>query len=57
VRWFQNLFDARRKIAAWQKTGRPQGDIMDTLCTDGRPTAQWSRLKAGCSDDLGTGTR
>ncbi len=22
---------------------------------DGRPTAQWSRLKAGCSDDLGTG--
>jgi predicted dithiol-disulfide oxidoreductase (DUF899 family) len=25
--------------------------------TDGRPTAQWSRLKAGHSDDLGTGTR
>ena len=25
--------------------------------TDGRPTAQWSRLKAGCSDDLGTGSR
>ena len=24
---------------------------------DGRPTAQWSRLKAGYSDDLGTGTR
>src|SRR3954454_17463346 len=23
--------------------------------TDGRPTAQWSRLKAGRSDDLGTG--
>ncbi len=23
--------------------------------TDGRPTAQWSRLKAGHSDDLGTG--
>jgi ATP-dependent DNA ligase len=23
--------------------------------TDGRPTAQWSRLKAGYSDDLGTG--
>jgi predicted dithiol-disulfide oxidoreductase (DUF899 family) len=21
------------------------------------PTAQWSRLKAGCSDDLGTGRR
>jgi predicted dithiol-disulfide oxidoreductase (DUF899 family) len=25
--------------------------------TDGRPTAQWSRLKAGRSDDLGTGRR
>ena len=25
--------------------------------TDGRPTAQWSRLKAGFSDDLGTGKR
>jgi predicted dithiol-disulfide oxidoreductase (DUF899 family) len=24
--------------------------------TDGRPTAQWSRLKAGHSDDLGTGS-
>lgn len=24
---------------------------------DGRPTAQWSRLKAGYSDDLGTGNR
>jgi predicted dithiol-disulfide oxidoreductase (DUF899 family) len=23
--------------------------------TDGRPTAQWSRLKAGYSDDLGVG--
>jgi hypothetical protein len=25
--------------------------------TDGRPIAQWSRLKAGRSDDLGTGSR
>jgi predicted dithiol-disulfide oxidoreductase (DUF899 family) len=25
--------------------------------TDGRPTAQWSRLEAGYSDDLGTGGR
>src|SRR5450432_2885448 len=25
--------------------------------TNGRPTAQWSRLKAGRSDDLGTGRR
>ena len=24
---------------------------------DGRPTAQWSRLKAGHSDDLSTGSR
>ena len=38
-------------------TGWPQGDIMDTLRTHGRPTSQWSRLKAGHSDDLGTGSR
>jgi predicted dithiol-disulfide oxidoreductase (DUF899 family) len=25
--------------------------------TDGRPIVQWSRLKAGFSDDLGTGRR
>ena len=25
--------------------------------TDGRPTAQWSRLKAGYSDNLGSGKR
>lgn len=36
-------------------TGWPQSDIMDTLRTNGRPTAQWSRLKAGHSDDLGAG--
>ncbi len=36
--------------------GWPQGDIMDTLRANGRPTAQWSRLKAGHSDDLGTGS-
>ncbi|HEV3178128.1 MAG TPA: DUF899 family protein [Stellaceae bacterium] len=36
-------------------TGWPQGDNMDTLRTNGRPTSQWSRLKAGRSDDLGTG--
>src|SRR3984885_5285578 len=35
--------------------GWPQGDNMDTLRNNGRPTAQWSRLKAGYSDDLGTG--
>jgi predicted dithiol-disulfide oxidoreductase (DUF899 family) len=27
----------------------------EQMRTDGRPTAQWSRLKAGHSDDLGTG--
>lgn len=37
--------------------GWPQGKIMDTLRTNGRPTAQWSRLNAGYSDDLGTGSR
>jgi predicted dithiol-disulfide oxidoreductase (DUF899 family) len=37
--------------------GWPQGDIMDTLRSNGRPTPQWSRLKAGYSDDLGTGNR
>src|SRR5450755_1267652 len=38
-------------------TGWPQGDIMDTLRANGRPTSQWSRLKAGHSDDLGGGSR
>ena len=44
---------------AWEDSpkGWPQGDIMDTLRTDGRPTAQWSRLKAGRSDDLGSTKR
>jgi predicted dithiol-disulfide oxidoreductase (DUF899 family) len=28
----------------------------DNFRTDGRPTAQWARLKAGYSDDLGTGS-
>jgi Bacterial protein of unknown function (DUF899) len=37
-------------------TGWPQGSIMDTLRADGRPRAQWSRLKAGHSDDLQTPT-
>jgi predicted dithiol-disulfide oxidoreductase (DUF899 family) len=35
----------------------PQGEIMDTLRIDGRPTSQWSRLKAGHSDDLRTSRR
>ncbi len=33
----------------------PQGT--DTMRADGRPLAQWPRLKAGFSDDLGTSTR
>ncbi|MFZ0453273.1 MAG: DUF899 family protein, partial [Ignavibacteriaceae bacterium] len=37
--------------------GWPQGDIIDTLCSNGRPISQWSRLKAGYTDDLGTGKR
>jgi hypothetical protein len=34
--------------------GWPQSPVMSYLRTDGRPTAQWSRLEAGRSDDLGT---
>jgi predicted dithiol-disulfide oxidoreductase (DUF899 family) len=34
--------------------GWPQTPVMSHLRTDGRPTAQWSRLEAGRSDDLGT---
>jgi predicted dithiol-disulfide oxidoreductase (DUF899 family) len=39
--------------------GRPQRWPVDSLSsrTNGRPTAQWSRLRAGRSDDLGTGPR
>ena len=36
--------------------GWPQTPVMSNLRTDGRPTAQWSRVEAGRSDDLqGTG--
>jgi predicted dithiol-disulfide oxidoreductase (DUF899 family) len=37
--------------------GWPQQPIMDTLRRSGRPTAQWSRLKAGYSDELATDRR
>jgi predicted dithiol-disulfide oxidoreductase (DUF899 family) len=37
--------------------GWPQADNMDTLRTNGRPTSQWPRLRAGHSDDLGIGGR
>ena len=33
--------------------GWPQAPVMSHLRTNGRPTAQWSRLQAGRSDDLG----
>jgi hypothetical protein len=29
----------------------------EQMRTDGRPTAQWSRLQAGYSDDLSTGSQ
>jgi predicted dithiol-disulfide oxidoreductase (DUF899 family) len=39
-------------------TGWPQRwEGKQRMRTDGRPTSQWSRLKAGRSDDLGTGSR
>ena len=31
----------------------PRSPVMSHLRTNGRPTAQWSRLEAGRSDDLG----
>jgi predicted dithiol-disulfide oxidoreductase (DUF899 family) len=38
--------------------GWPQGWKLDRHIwrTNGRPTAQWARLEAGHSDDLGTGS-
>jgi predicted dithiol-disulfide oxidoreductase (DUF899 family) len=39
----------------WEDSPRgwPQREIMDNLRKDGRPIAQWARLKAGHSDNLG----
>ena len=45
----------RRETWEDSPAGWPQGDNMETLRINGRPTAQWSRLKAGYSDNLGTG--
>ncbi len=43
---------------AWEDspTGWPQPFTADgsQFATDGRPSAQWARLAAGASDDLGT---
>jgi predicted dithiol-disulfide oxidoreductase (DUF899 family) len=43
----------------WEDSPRgwPQGEITETLRIDGRPTAQWPRLKAGYHDDLRAGRR
>jgi predicted dithiol-disulfide oxidoreductase (DUF899 family) len=38
-------------------SGWPQQGETNQYRTDGRPIVQWPRLKAGYSDDLGTGTR
>ena len=44
---------------AWEDSpaGWPRSKGEHLYRTDGRPIAQWSRLKAGHSDDLGTGSR
>ncbi len=41
---------------SWEDSpaGWPQSPVMSHLRTNGRPTAQWSRLQAGRCDDLGT---
>ncbi len=43
----------------WEDSPRgwPQRGILETLRADGRPRPQWSRLKAGYSDDLAPGPR
>ncbi len=38
-------------------SGWPQSPVMSHLRTNGRPTAQWSRIEAGRSEDLGTAGR
>lgn len=47
------------RAETWEDSppGWPQGDNMETLRTNGRPTSQWPRLKAGYSDDLTADTR
>jgi len=37
--------------------GPPRFKSKQHIRIDGRPAAQWSRLKTGYSDDLGTGRR
>ena len=48
----------RQELWEDSPTGWPQRfKGKQNLRTDGRPTPQWSRLKAGYSDDLGTGSQ
>ena len=53
-----NLLAVYGRQEAWEDSppGWPQpfGTSGEQFRTDGRPTAQWSRLAAGHSDDLGT---
>jgi predicted dithiol-disulfide oxidoreductase (DUF899 family) len=37
----------------WEDSPPGWPQVPEGMTTDGRPTAQWPRLKAGCSDDLG----
>ena len=58
---FQAELDALRVREPWEDSpaGWPQQwtGTSERLRTNGRPIAQWSRLKAGRSDDLGIGRR
>ena len=48
----------RQELWEDSPTGWPQRwEGKQCMRTGERPTAQWSRLKAGRSDDLGTGRR
>jgi hypothetical protein len=47
-----NLAESLDVVAGW-----PQTPVMPHLRTNGRPTAQWSCLDAGRSDELGGAAR
>jgi predicted dithiol-disulfide oxidoreductase (DUF899 family) len=44
----------RQELWEDSPAGWPQSPVMSHLRTNGRPIAQWSRLEAGRSEDLGT---
>jgi hypothetical protein len=52
----EHLFRTVQDAAAGQRS-QPSRHPHTEFRRYGRPTAQWSRLKAGRSDDLGTGRR